>query len=161
MKSTRDDAIDLGSITVGEGQSLMVTDPCYERGTWCQGVVENVAPGEWRGKAFVDDCVHTLSACLFPTPAGKYRRTKAKFRVGVDSGQAGIFLEHMYPHGKPGEYGDMTTFYGRACDAAESGAARIDEGFVSRSGYGDGDYSAYVTRDEDGRAVAVEVFFAW
>lgn len=36
----------LGSFDVHSGE-LIVSDPCYSLGTWCQGKLENVRNGEW------------------------------------------------------------------------------------------------------------------
>ena len=30
------------------GEKVMVSDPCYGLNTWCQGVLENVLPGDYR-----------------------------------------------------------------------------------------------------------------
>lgn len=36
--------------TIGK---LIITDPCYEIGTWCQGTIE-VLPGEWKSEVVYD-----------------------------------------------------------------------------------------------------------
>ena len=34
---------------------VVLSDPCYELGTWCQGIVNNVKNGEWFADAeYVD-----------------------------------------------------------------------------------------------------------
>ena len=33
--------------TFSLGTKVMVSDPCYKLGTWCQGVLENVKSGIW------------------------------------------------------------------------------------------------------------------
>ena len=32
------------------GTQLRVSDPSYEKDTWCSGVVENCQPGTWEGR---------------------------------------------------------------------------------------------------------------
>lgn len=166
--SSSEETIGLGKITLsGDSPRLIVTDPCYKRGTWCQAIIEGCASGTWRGKAFTDDFgpwgrrVHCLAIVLDGSAQGRLSRSKHPTVAGVDSGQLGMFDESLYPEGEPGEYGDTTTFYGRACEATEegAGAGRLDEGFVSSAGFGDGAYPIYVTRREDGVVVAVEVVF--
>jgi hypothetical protein len=38
----------LGTFTNKSGK-MMISDPCYEKGTWCQGIVDNVRTGAWVG----------------------------------------------------------------------------------------------------------------
>jgi hypothetical protein len=33
----------------------MVSDPSYDVGTWCQGVLDNVLPGTWKAGAIISD----------------------------------------------------------------------------------------------------------
>ena len=83
------------------GNKVMVSDPCYGLGTWCQGVLENVLPGnqkcdveysdegEWGERVSAIEVVHE-----------NYNRPvefePEDFEVGVDSGQAGIFDYNYY-----------------------------------------------------------------
>jgi hypothetical protein len=149
------------------GDKLIVTDPCYDRGTWCQGIVENVSPGRWDARIVMSKqgrvaslevaCEHRLTTELV--------WTELPFEVGVDSGQAGIFDESLYPRGATGECGDGTTFYSRACAATlddndrTKRAGIVAEGAVSSSGYGDGSYTAFAAMNPDGRVVGVRVVF--
>ncbi len=41
--------MELGSFEVVSGQ-LIISDPCYKRGIWCAGTLENVRNGEWNAK---------------------------------------------------------------------------------------------------------------
>ena len=36
--------------TIKLGNKVMVSDPCYGLDTWCQGVLENVLPGNYMKK---------------------------------------------------------------------------------------------------------------
>lgn len=103
---------------------LRVTDPCYSKGTWCAGVLDNVLPGPWVAEKVVasneetrgwgnriaelriwhSDYIHRLDA-----------NELTEIHVGVDSGQAGFFDESHYPEGDTGEYLDLNTFYGKVC----------------------------------------------
>ena len=67
--------------------------------------------------------------------------------VAVDSGQCGFYEEDYYNANQGGEYGDLDTFYGKACNItlSDEQAGIIDgKGFVSSSGWGDGMYQVFV-----------------
>lgn len=149
---------------------LLVTDPCYEKGTWCSGDLENVLPGIWQASVMRlqdpdwGDRVAELVIChesIKDTDAESIDEW-VPITVGVDSGQAGFFDPQFYPNGEPGEYGDKDTFYGRACEATDNPHdwGIVDgHGVVSQSGFGDGAYACYVTRDPQGRVIAAKIVF--
>ena len=83
------------------GNKVMVSDPCYGIGTWCQGVLENVREG-------IYNCFYTRDsdrriASIRVAHESYYNENgdlregvsvtmkREDFTVGVDSGQAGIF----------------------------------------------------------------------
>ena len=89
-----------GIITLGD--KVMVSDPCYGLGTWCQGVLENVLPGQydcnveysdegdWGTRVSAIEVTHVdYDRCILDEEL-------EKFEVGVDSGQAGIFDYEYY-----------------------------------------------------------------
>lgn len=154
-----------------EGGKLMVTDPCYNRGTWCQGTVENVQDGRWKGKLVLSDeddwgtRVAELHA-FHEDWEGINADRPCEFEVGVDSGQAGVFSEALYPSDETGDYGDRDSFYGRACEATLGKnypedrvyGGVITEGIVSSSGYGDGGYEAFTGIARE-KVVAIKIVF--
>lgn len=75
------------------GSHVMVSDPCYDTDTWCNGDLKNVLPGTWRTKAIYmyDRCTDLIAHHKdVPEPTfDKYEKTDIV--VGVDSGQAGIY----------------------------------------------------------------------
>ena len=83
------------------GNKVMVSDPCYGLGTWCQGVLENVLPGtynceveysdegDWGTRVAAIEVVHE-------NYDGFIVFDSEDFEVGVDSGQAGIFDYEYY-----------------------------------------------------------------
>jgi len=133
---------ELGSFEVTSGK-VVVTDPCYERGTWCAGVLDGVRNGRWLGYAFIAPsdfgiCVHELTIHHADLGDEEVELQLADFEVGVDSGKAGIFDEAMYPSGKkletwdsksskrietdcPFDYRNEAGFYKRACNASRGG----------------------------------------
>lgn len=166
----------LGTFKVSNGK-VVVTDPCYKRGTWCHGILDNLANGEWLAIARYSHeggwgtRVAELEIRLHePEESGRRRCLpdrergwiNAAFEVGVDSGQAGFFAEEHYPQGDCGDYGDESSFYGKACAATDDHGAQggtIDGfGVVSRSGYGDGGYTCQ-SYEEDGKIAAARIIF--
>jgi hypothetical protein len=92
--------IKIGEFVSNSG-SLRISDPCYERDTWCSGVVNNCLTGKW--EAFIDkqvkkgwgDRVTRLTVRAVGAEGNGYSE-HLKIDVGVDSGQAGIFDDKLY-----------------------------------------------------------------
>ena len=107
---------------------LRVTDPCYTKGTWCAGVLENILPGSWIAEKVIASNQETggwgdriAELCIWH---GDYignvdAHELTEIHVGVDSGQAGFFDESQYPEGETGEYMDLDTFYGKVCEGTK------------------------------------------
>ena len=111
---------------------VIVSDPCYTRGTWCMGALENVKPGAYRTALTYTDQTDEWGTrvselqVMHETETGDRVWRKTDIHVGVDSGQAGVFCDTIYPHGeKTGEYRDNKSFYGQCCDAT------LGEGYVN------------------------------
>lgn len=183
------------------GNKVMVSDPCYGLGTWCQGVLENVLPGNY--KCYVEysdegDLGERVSAIEVvhenydrPVPI---ELEPENFEVGVDSGQAGIFDYDYYAKYHDGHDAD-DNWYDRVCALtcqnvknpnyeefdwnADDCYNRYSEytksekcwpyipkltanpidncGFVSSSGFGDGGYTCWTARDDDGHIIAIRI----
>lgn len=84
------------------GKEVMISDPCYGLGTWCQGVLTNVLPGEY--ECFVE---HSDEDEFGSRVARIYVKHKdyldalpygnlEDIEVGVDSGTAGIYDNDYY-----------------------------------------------------------------
>jgi hypothetical protein len=80
------------------GDKVVISDPCYDLDTWCNGVLENVKPGIWHTKAEnvnINNWGERCSALIAwhkdveEPDEGDYELTGID--VGVDSGQAGIY----------------------------------------------------------------------
>lgn len=82
------------------GEKVMVSDPCYGLNTWCQGVLENVLPGNYECKVEYSDegdWGTRVSAIEVTHEDCTYEIFESQdFEVGVDSGQAGIFDYDYY-----------------------------------------------------------------
>jgi hypothetical protein len=147
---------EVGIFEVKSGE-LMISDPCYELGTWCQGILDNVKNGKWIGyvkpiKAMVGTLIAThedvedIIDLTFET---------AGFEAGVDSGQLGIFdVPEFHP--------DNEDWYDLCCTKTDSlmRAGIVSEGgVVSCSGHGDGGYTVQYSLDKESQVVAVKVVF--
>ena len=89
-----------GIITLND--KVMVSDPCYGLNTWCQGVLENVLPGQYDCNVeYSDEGDWGTRVSAIEVTHVDYDRCTLdeeleKFEVGVDSGQAGIFDYEYY-----------------------------------------------------------------
>jgi len=85
---------------------MVCSDPCYELGTWCQGVVDNVKNGKWdAGIATSDEgswgerishlwVYHIDAVAKNPKilrEIEQFNGYQLAFDFGVDSGQFGFF----------------------------------------------------------------------
>jgi hypothetical protein len=103
------------------GEKVIVSDPCYSRDVWCMGVIDNVLPGKYKAvvRYSEDKRVKSLTVFHETMKESSIRKgIKANFIVGVDSGQAGIFCDSIYPKENDiGDYDDKNSFYGACCNA--------------------------------------------
>ena len=162
----------LGSFVLASGV-MLVTDPCYEKDTWCAGEL-TTRTGAWHAVVVQRDngvsghrnailmAVHE-SVELAGLTIEQMEETGID--VGVDSGQAGFFEKARYPDDKDQlEYEDGT-WYAKVCeltlDESGPGAGITPEGsgVVSQTFWGDGGYPCFVKKDENGLVVAAAIVF--
>lgn len=157
--------ISLGSIELKD--QVVVSDPCYDLGTWCQGIV-GIKPGKYDAYAIITDegswgqRVAELVVLLSNAKINGFNE-ELDFEVGVDSGQAGIFNLDYYKEKQPdNEWEKDDSWYRRVCDitCSDEDCGTIDnEGVVSSSGYGDGGYVCYAAYNEDNEIVGLRIDF--
>lgn len=88
--------------TIKLGSKVMVSDPCYGLNTWCQGVLDNVLPGEYECTVeHSDEGEWGIRVSAIEVTHEDYKgkfmeMSPEEFDVGVDSGQAGIFDYDYY-----------------------------------------------------------------
>ena len=90
--------------TITLSNEVMVSDPCYKVGTWCQHKLSNVLPGEYNTIAYSTDNTggwgRRIAALIVLHK--DYLEEDIKWRtdrsadIGVDSGQCGIFSMESY-----------------------------------------------------------------
>lgn len=169
----------MGTFKVESGK-IMVSDPCYKEDNGFNCVLENVKNGNWIAILEYDErervskigVFHDLFAnldCLKWHPFNEM--------IGVDSGQAGIFdadyyrddgfMKHQLETGKISYINpdrkicEDKPWYSICCDRTlgDEGAGVIPFGFVSSSGYGDGEYIGMYGENEKGEIVSVLIHF--
>lgn len=196
--------------TITLGNKVIVSDPCYGLNTWCQGVLENVLPGDYRCNIeYSDEKDWGMRVSAIEVVHQDYERPDAFqpeiFEVGVDSGQAGIFDYEYYTkyHTDDTDMDDVNDeWYDRVCALTyeksknpnyepfnwdipdESNADTIKRykeyersdkrwpyigkltgntidglGFVSSSGYGDGGYTCWTSKNQDENIIAIRIEF--
>lgn len=166
--------INVGTFEITSGKAY-VSDPCYRIGTWCQGTVERVKTGLWSACIFAasDRCVARLLAFAEKQDcdARRVKWEEIRAEIGVDSGQCGVFDAAHYKKAAsiksvarigPETICQEDPWYSICCDRTinpKHGAGVIPYGCVSSSGYGDGSYRGYVTRDKKGYVVGIKVEF--
>ena len=156
----------LGTFEVVD-DTLRISDPCYDPGTWCAGNVENAKHGTWNayvvhGKTDWGRRCWELIAIHSDYPKSLRMTEKTDIDVGVDSGQAGIFTQSAYLGGDEGGDSEGDGFYGICCSLTcdtKLSAGVLEGGCVSSAGYGDGSYDCFIARDGLAAAVGVRIVY--
>lgn len=168
-------------MTIQLGNEVMVSDPCYEVGTWCQQKLTDVLPGTYH--SFVrqfDDGVWGRRNSTLTVVHEDYLKEKLSWReypteIGVDSGQAGIFSMDTYRKDEVfvGIESDFGKKYGVGWkeDGGEHWYAHMvdrtlseqswgvyENGVVATSGIGDGGYAMSVAKVK-GKIVGITIDF--
>lgn len=120
---------ELGVFNVN-GDKIIATDPCYEKDSDSNYVINNCMPGIWRAVAVLTDdtegwgCrVSYLMVSRENFESFKTKQETVRDIIGVDSGQAGFFDYNFYPVGKREGGGfndpvsDFDLFYDKCCTA--------------------------------------------
>lgn len=168
---------------------FIVSDPCYKKGEWCMGTLENVKKGEWRSFLNISDegdwgnrvaeLIVVHENISFNEDTLLWSLTD--INVGVDSGQAGIFDDATYRqdsvienepvfsfYHKKKENGSLENgdrWYAACCDKTIDQTKNvltggiITGGAVSSSGYGDGLYDCFISTDDNKEIIAVKIAF--
>lgn len=142
---------------------MRVTDPSYDRKTWCSGTFPAL-PGVWGYK--VEEVVsggrRIKSLRVFHEEHESAETTRELgITVGVDSGQCGFFDDAKYLGASIKDFDNPATFYGKVRKITNSPAMAgvVDGvGVVASSGYGDGVYTCKVA-EQDEWVVAAEIVF--
>jgi len=164
MKQITTSKIFLGTFEVKDTE-LLISDPCYQRGIWCSGKVENVLPGTWNafvvsgetngwGKR-VWELIALKSDNFIPT-----FKENSGIHVGVDSSMAGIYSDSFF-FGGDQDTEQGKTWYEQCYKALRnpSNGGVIPGGCVSSTGFGDGGYECFIDRNGDKKVVGIKIVF--
>ena len=149
--------------TIELNSKVYVTDPCYkEDDDDVQARLSNVKSGvydcfiERKDRSDVQYFVVVLQEYSEQVDDLLFEYDD-ETSIGVDSGQVGVFNAAYFKKNRKSK-----DWYDDVCDYTleENFAGCIDgQGFVSRSGYGDGCYDLYTVTDADDKIVAIKVVF--
>ena len=131
---------------------VIVSDPCYQRGTWCMAENVPIRPGRYATYIITSDegkwgerVAAVIAVHLEHTKPHNAKWTSLGYDIGVDSGQCGIFDDTAYPV-LSGESSNESRFYEQCCQITSDGQGGVlnaRNGIVSSSGYGDGLYRLF------------------
>jgi len=174
-----DETIILSSRYIGEiilSKNLCVSDPCYDRDTWCMTVLKNVKPGRWDVRASIDTIDTWGERCyvleLFHRSVKQTANLdwKDHFELGVDSGTMSVIDDAFYrrTNGSVEEFESDETaqdcFTDKCYQLTDDNRVGLftygnqKVGVVCSSGVGDGCYPLYVV-EKDGEIVAMKISF--
>jgi hypothetical protein len=142
-KYTFTEPVNIGTMEITRGSAIL-TDPCYERGTAVEYVIDRyVRDGIYdvfvaRYCVSEKDLLDTRNAAMLvihrDSRAFHDKDPLSLFDtagdIDVESGQCGVFDNFHYPDGCTGEFGNKATFYGECCSAT------LDTDFNSGIVYG-------------------------
>ena len=143
------------------GSRVIVTDPCYGIDTWCQGVLEDVKPGDYNCHIVEGVCGswgNRVKEIAVTHCDSKFDISEIQieqdFEVGVDSGNAGIFDYDFYKS-TCDEF--LNWFDKRGSDHFYNPGG---QGLLASSGCGDGSYTCYTHIDKTtGQVDGIRVVF--
>lgn len=153
--------------TINLNSRVVVTDPCFEYGIWCQKELHDVLPGDWNVVVRKSDQgawgtrIASITIRHEDYPKGRIDSLAAV--IGVDSGQAGIFNADYFERNQPdNDFDNVQSWYRRVCELTinEPCWGTIDGlGAVAASGFGDGSYGVFVGRNSEGKIVGIRIQF--
>ena len=157
--------VTLGSFEV-ESSKIYISDPCYEydeNDNSCVLTLKNAVNGKYIATTKVTIIYHDIESLTIKHE--DYLHSEPSIfagKVGVDSGQAGIFDNQYYKENQGGDFDDLNSFYGLACSlilSGKRGGIVHNRGVVSSSGSGDGEYEVFVGINDIGEIVSAMIIF--
>lgn len=148
--------------TITLGEKIMVSDPSYRVGAWCQKVLDNILPGTYKCSVrrcnydcfgFRNTMMRIIHEGCTHTP---WERIDAD--IGVDSGMAGIYDYDYFEQNHDKKTGMTDEWYDRVCEC-DGNILLDDKAFIAESGFGDGIYDCYVAKNKDGQIIGVKITF--
>ena len=151
----------IGKVNFTKGH-VTITDPCYDKGTWCTAEVDNVFKGEWEASVEIQDCGdwgNRVAQLILKVPGQEIVKSiKLPDDIGVDAGVCGVFEDK--PDYQDEDWDGIMVEFGhgyKTCGLALTSNAFHCNGAWSHSGYGDGSYIATIGVNENGEVVQIIV----
>lgn len=152
----------LGTFKVTENE-IVVADPSYDFGDFGTLILQDVLEGKYFANVTTAKNL-TISLNIFHSD---YKKNLEKNfspygEITVDSGQAGFFDKNNFEKNSGGNFGDINSFYGLACAITMSpkqAGVMKKFGVVSSSGFGDGFYKVFVSRNDDRKIISAKILF--
>ena len=152
----------LGTFKVTENK-IVVADPSYDFGDFGTLILQDVLEGKYFANVTTaDNLVTSLNICHSDYKKIFEKNFAPYGEIAVDSGQAGFFDKNYFEKNSDGNFGDINSFYGLACAITMSPkqAGIIKKfGVVSSSGFGDGFYKVFVSRNDDRKIISAKILF--
>lgn len=134
------------------GNTVDITDPCYDHDVWCRINSVPIVPGLY-------DCTYSneegrvSSCCIYHSSLSQMPSDVTYIgNIGVDAGLAGFFTD------KPDyNYEEWTEFCSHLSFKDEGWIVR--DGFCSSSGWGDGCYDVYGHKANETQYDALQIVF--
>lgn len=146
-----------------KGNEIDITDPCYDKGTWCR-TTQELPEGEY-------DCWVEIVDC------GKWGKRIAKStiikedcdydddifwsecvaEIGVDAGLAGFFDNK--PDYNDDAWSDFCDMLGGDSWVVDENTAAKCNGFFTSSGFGDGCYDVFALYNKDDKLIGYTIEF--
>ena len=158
----------IGTINI-KVPEIMVSDPCYDIGTWCQGIIKDVAIGEYevlyfegyKSEYWPEDRLIGiyLKDCDIKYKNLKWEDVAGSF--GMDAGMASISDMETYKKWRKEDESDK--WWDDLCFGNNGMVANdtriLDDGIICNSGYGDGSYYVKEARNAENKVVAIMIEF--
>ena len=133
--------------------NVCVSDPCYDRGTWCGEFDLDIKEGSYESRAIVGEWSDWGSR-VWRLVATHENETVTKWRfetnLGVDAAMMSIICSAYYD-----------TERHEALSDYQNSVGQTGHGFYSNSGLGDGTYALFCGLNDKNEIVALSVIFLY
>lgn len=158
--------IKLGTFIVLEDK-IVVADPSFDYGDSETLLLKKVLSGKYFASietTNLKDCGQIVTS--LKVYHSDYKNFDLKFErcgvIAVDSGQAGFFDKTYFIKNQGGEVGELNSLYGLSCAVTSSpkqAGIIHKKGVVSSSGFGDGCYNVFITRNSANKIISAYIEF--
>jgi len=141
-----------------KSNDIIIFDPCFSKNEWCSMLIEDVKRGIWESYVKINDDDGSISELmviyknLLTSAYKNHKWNKIETDICIDSGQCAILDNDIFSSEK------INTLKNCKDTIKLYNYGSINNGVISLSGYGEGEYSCYVIDDING-IIGVKVIF--